>query len=132
MILCKPHMYKVGGYVLTTEDAVAWAKRRWDDIDVYDERVIAGIIRIHNKEKGGPKFNVIPFYEGRLQKTVCMFVVYAEHDPLATYESWVNFPEDGYARNCRDFLFPFPEDAAKATYGLGNLDMSIISDSKRL
>ncbi|KNZ77988.1 hypothetical protein J132_02631 [Termitomyces sp. J132] len=106
-------MIKAGGYILSYQDTMSWARRRYPDIDIYDETLIPYIVRRHNKKLGG-KMSVIPAYhEG---KVWCLFLMHYKDDPKAVRGSYENFEEDDGCIWFKHNAFTHKEDFEKTKF----------------
>ncbi|KAG5349370.1 hypothetical protein C0989_004351 [Termitomyces sp. Mn162] len=108
-------MIKIGGYILSFKDAVSWARRRYPDLDIYDEGLIPNIIEDHLLfAEGMEVICTVTIREHR--KLFCVFVTHIADDPYATQTHFAPFPLDDSAISLRQKLFPLKEDSDKLEF----------------
>ncbi|KAH0588138.1 hypothetical protein J132_10504 [Termitomyces sp. J132] len=108
-------MIKIGGYILSYKDAVSWARRRYPNLDIYDEDVIPNIIEDHLESAKDLKVNCT-VYIGEDRTLFCVFVTHIMDDPYATRTRFTPFPLDDHAVLLRQKLFPLKEDSDKLAF----------------
>ncbi|KNZ72578.1 hypothetical protein J132_02579 [Termitomyces sp. J132] len=106
-------MIKVGGYILSYEDTVAWARRRYPGIDIYDENLIPYIAKRHNRKLGG-EMTILSAYQGG--EVWCLFLMHYKDDPNAVRGSYEKFEEDEGCIRFKHNAFTHQEDFEKAKF----------------
>lgn len=102
-------VFLVAGYPIPYPDAKVWALRHWPDMDIYDDRLLPGIISRYHKSRGGNVGCIaVNLKDG--PGLVCFFVIYSKHDPLSTPLKYRQFPEGKLALKCKELLFNHEED----------------------
>ena len=108
-------MLKIAGYILSYEDALSWARRRYPDLDIYDEDVIPNIIEDHLESAEGLNVPCIATIREN-RKVFCVFVTHSANDPYATRTRFAPFALDDHAISLREKLFPLKEDSDKLEF----------------